>query len=259
MTAQTDLINRSLQAIGTRSTIASISEGSNEANNAALCYDATRKELIRAAPWNFCTATKVLTLVKSAPGTPENQTSPTTWDAATQPPPGWSYEYAYPADCLRARKVVNNISSGTGVGIPLYPTGATSALPFWDLPGTRFQVTTDLVSTTPFTCILANIDQALLCYLRDITLETVWDPLFTDAFVQALAGRLALALTGDKALSRAMFQQANNSILEARGADANEGTTILDIPTDWIDQAHGYRWMPSQTGYCAPFGSLFSL
>src|SRR6202012_4695990 len=47
MTSRVDITNRALQALGTRSSIVSMSEGSNESNQASLCYDATRQELIR--------------------------------------------------------------------------------------------------------------------------------------------------------------------------------------------------------------------
>ena len=168
----------------------------------------------------------------------------------TYPPPGWNYEYTYPADCLRARKVVMNYTTPQGGSVPLFPTGAASALPYWDLPGMRFQVTTDLDgSNNPFVCILANIDQAILCYLRDITVEAVWDSLFTDAMVQALGGKLALALTGDKGIAADAFKRANDAILMARAADANEGLTVINAEPDWIVQGHGTRWIgPGQRG-----------
>ena|ERR1035441_1179755 len=262
MTSPVDITNRALQAIGTRSTIASMSEGSNESNNASLCYAATRQEVIRAAPWNFATATAALALLKSAPGTIENPAGTTVaWTQASQPPPGWSYEYAYPDDCLRARKVVMNYSAPQGGSVPLFPTGTAAALPFWDLPGQRFQVTADTdASGNPFTCILANIDQAILCYLRDITIEDIWDTLFTDAMVKALGGKLALALTGDKQLAELLFKMANDAILTARAADANEGMTVVDHTPDWITAGHGIRWMgPGQygTGFSMPFGPCF--
>ncbi len=261
MAGPVDITNRALQAIGTRSTIVSMSEGSNESNNANLCYNATRQELIRAAPWNFASATATLALLKSAPGTAENPTIPLngTWNAATQPPPGWSYEYAYPADCERARKVVCNTAAAASVSnIPLFPSAATSSvLPFWSTPGVRFQVTTDLdAHNNPFVCILTNVDQAILCYLRDVTVEAVWDSLFTDAMVAALAGKLCLALTGDKALAQLQFKLANDAIMRARANDGNEGITIVDHTPDWI-AAHGV-WVSSlEAGYSMPYGPLF--
>jgi hypothetical protein len=263
MTGRVDLVNRALQALGTRSTIASMDEGSNESNNASLVYDAARQECIRAAPWNFASATATLSLLKAAPGTVETPLWPTSgmWSNA-YPPPGWSFEYAYPSDCLRARKVVSNWSTPQGSAAPIYPIAAGSAMPLWDLPGVRFAVTTDKdVDGNSMTVILANIDQAIGCYLRDIAIEDLFDPLFTDAMVYALAGKLANSLTGDKGLSKEMFQIANAKIMEARAADANEGITVLDHEADWITQGHGARWFGTtqDAGYTYPFGSLLGV
>ncbi|HXA22756.1 MAG TPA: hypothetical protein VNW90_10675 [Acetobacteraceae bacterium] len=264
MTSRVDITNRALQALGTRSTIASMDEGSNESNNASLVYDAARQECIRAAPWNFCTATATLALLKSAPGTVETPAFPTSgvWSNA-YPPPGWSYEYAYPADCLRARKVVPNYSAPSGGGAPIFPTGSAlaTALPFWEMPGVRFQVTTDKDHTgSPLTCILANLDQGILCYLRDVTVEDIWDPSFTEAMVSALAGKLANTLTGDKGLSKEMYGLANQTILAARANDANEGLTVIQHEPDWIWQAHGIRTMArGQSGFVYPYGALFGV
>jgi len=261
VTSSTDITNRALQAIGTRSTIASMTEGSNESNNASLCYAATRQEIIRGAPWNFATATAALTLIKSAPGTVETPLYPVSgvW-SNSYPPPGWLFEYGYPADCLRARKLVCNYSTPAGTTPPLFPFGTGAALAFWDLPGQRFQVTADLdVNGNPFTCILANTAAAILCYLRDITIEDIWDAMFTEAMVYALAGKLALALTGAAETAKMMFDKANEAIAAARAADANEGFTVMDHMPEWITRAHGIAWMSPGTigGYCLPYGGLF--
>jgi hypothetical protein len=144
--------------------------------------------------------------------------------------------------------------------VPLFPAGATSPLPYWDLPGQRFQVTADQdVNANPVTVILANIDQAILCYLRDIAVETIWDALFTDAMVKALAGKLALSLTGDKQLAELMFKEANDAITTARAADANEGLVVVDHTPDWITAGHGIRWLgpTQQAGFAMPWGGLF--
>lgn len=262
MTTRVDVTNRALQAIGTRSTIAAMDEGSNEANNASLCYDTTRQELIQAAPWNFCTATITLSQLKAAPGTVENPTvSGLNWQQPTQPPPGWLYEYAYPQDCLRMIKVVPNGVAPWNGSVPLFPIVSSSPLPFWSMPGQRFQVTTDLDgNNNAFTCILANVDRAIGCYLRDITNESIWSPDFTNAMVQALGGKLAMALTGDRAVAGDAYKRANDAIMQARASDGQEGTTVMDSEPDWITRGHGIRWggpAPYGVGFSMPWGSLF--
>jgi len=55
MTTQTDMVNRALQTFGSRTTVTAAelaSNGSNEAIQANIIYDAFRRRLLRMAPWN---------------------------------------------------------------------------------------------------------------------------------------------------------------------------------------------------------------
>jgi hypothetical protein len=74
-----------------------------------------------------------------------------------------------------------------------------------------------------------------------VTDPNVWDPLFQDAFQDALAANLVMALVGDKALANGFISKANNTIAEARKADGNEGLTINDVTPDWI-RVRGIGW-----------------
>ena len=85
-----------------------------------------------------------------------------------------------------------------------------------------------------------------------------YDPLFADAFMLALEGKLALALLGDRALYGAKLQEANNSIIEARVRDANEGLTVYDFVPDWI-QARGVASGAALNGWLPQYGPLFSV
>lgn len=82
--------------------------------------------------------------------------------------------------------------------------------------------------------ILTNQPSAILSYIRQVTDANVMDTLFIDAWVSVLASRLAFQLSGDKALANMLIGLANNSIVEARKADANEGLTINNVTPDWI-------------------------
>lgn len=330
MTTLVSITNRSLQAIGTRTTIASMTENSNEAIQANLVVETLRDELIRMAPWNCATDYANLTLITAAPGTPENSTQPTTLWAKGQPAPPWAYEYQYPVQCLRPLWIIPQYQTGFSGGIPIttavtggaaqfwsgppvrykvaidqfmpvtaatkvaggsgyvigdiitLPTGATSAVPigapvqlqvatlsgsavatvsvvnqvqgeatplggsyFLVQTGTIAQSTTTGVGTgATFTLtfgsqisqrvILTNQENALLCYLRQTTDPNLMDPLFIEAWVEALGGRLAFQLTGDTATANMSLQRANNIIIQARMADGNEGLTVNDVTPDWI-------------------------
>jgi hypothetical protein len=68
MTAEVDIANRALSAIGTRSQIADMSEDSNEARQCKLLLEPLRDELLRMAPWNCAMNFNNLSLICSAPG-----------------------------------------------------------------------------------------------------------------------------------------------------------------------------------------------
>jgi hypothetical protein len=263
MTDQVSIANRALADAGTRSTIASLSEGSNESNAIALIYAPARQQLLRAAHWGVAGATATLSLLKSAPGTLENPNFPASgvWSNA-YPPPGWSYEYGYPSDCLQARKVVCNYNLANGSAVPIFPGQLAGLQSFWDAPGQKFTVATDFdAGGNQISVILANVDQALLSYTRDITVEALWDAQFQEAMVGVLAAKLCFALSGDKARANDLMKIANEKIITARAGDGNESLTVMDHTPDWISQGHGASWFggaEAAGGYWFPFGSLFS-
>lgn len=260
MTDQVSIANRALADAGTRSTIASFTEGSNESNAVALIYIPVRRQLQSAAHWGFDGATATLSLLKSAPGTLETPNFPLsgTWSTAYPPPP-WMYEYAYPSDCLRGRKLVVNYTSGVTGGVPIFPgVLAGQDSPWLPNAGQKFSVGSDLDSNgNQIKVILANIDQALLSYTRDVTIESLWDSQFEEAMVGALSAKLAWALTGDKARANDLMKIANDKIIIARAGDGNEGLTVLDHTPDWI-AAHGIRHGTfGGDGWLYPYGPLF--
>jgi hypothetical protein len=89
--------------------------------------------------------------------------------------------------------------------------------------------------------ILTNQEFATLVYVRQVIDPNVWDPIFQDAFVNALGGDICMALTGDKALAKLCWGRANESIIQARKADGNEGLTVNDVTPDWI-RTRGISW-----------------
>lgn len=94
--------------------------------------------------------------------------------------------------------------------------------------------------------ILTNQEFATLAYVRQVQDPNVWDPLFQDAFQNALGADLCIALSGNKDLANICVARSNNSITEARKADGNEGLTINDVTPDWI-RVRGVNWTDSAT------------
>jgi len=101
--------------------------------------------------------------------------------------------------------------------------------------------------------LLANQQSAVMVYVAQVLDPNVWDPLFQDAFYNALGANICMALTGDKTLANMCIQLANHSITEARKADGNEGVTINDIPPDWI-RTRGVNWANGMVA--GPYGGF---
>ncbi|TBR28110.1 MAG: hypothetical protein EPO10_14715, partial [Reyranella sp.] len=80
MPADTDIGNMALSRLGTRATIADLTENSTEARQLNLWYATVRDELQSLVDWNFNRVSQAL----AASGTP---------------PARWASSYAYPSDC----------------------------------------------------------------------------------------------------------------------------------------------------------------
>jgi hypothetical protein len=257
MTSEVEICNRALSKIGTRSTIASLTEDSQEAHQCNILYTPTRDETLGMAFWNFGRKTTNLGLVKSAPGTPTNP-SPAGWNGTWSddfPAPPWLYEYTYPSDCIQMRYIGGQLTSAFVGDVPIFGSAVTAA-PQWTNVPVMFIISTDLVSGNQASVILTNQYQAIGTYTMRITNPDLFGAQFTEALVAALAGKLAIPLTGDKGLAAGLFQQANSYIISARASDGNEGLTIQDSPVSWI-QARELGGYTLDGYYVAPYNPLF--
>jgi hypothetical protein len=146
MTTVTDVCNRMLQKLGTRTTVTDAEIANNTSNEAIqfnLMYTELRDQLLRMAPWDCAMKTANLTYITSQPGTPEN-TSPATnlWQPG-QPAPPWAYEYQYPVDCLAARWIIPSTQTGYAGGVPITTAVTGGASSWWWGQPVRFKVQTD--------------------------------------------------------------------------------------------------------------------
>lgn len=146
MTTNTDVVNRALQAFGSRTTVTATeltNASSNEAIQANLIIEELRKTTLRMAPWDCAFNYNNLTYITSAPGTPENTSAGTTLWVKGQPPPPWIYEYQYPVDCLRACFIVPQFMTGFAGGVPITTAVTGGATSFWQGPPVKFKVAID--------------------------------------------------------------------------------------------------------------------
>lgn len=223
MASQTDICNMALSAIGARSSIASINEGSAEANACLLHYQTTLEAVLRAAHWNF--ARKQLNLALLIDGTT---------GVAPFPPSPWLYEYAYPSDCIRARFVMPWFQTAPNAPQQVMPE------PYYVGPPVRFAISSDLdINNQPVQVILTNQPQAQLVYTWRNTNTAFFDPDFVVAFSNALGVRICQPVSGDKDLSKLAMALAQATIDEAAALNGNEGITIIDNVAEWT-RVRGY-------------------
>lgn len=160
MVAQVDLVNEALQKLGTRTTVTAAqlaaNTGSNEAIQANIIYDRTRKRLLRMAPWNCAFNSATLSLITAAPGTPENTSAATTLWQKGQPAPPWAYEYQRPRDCLFAAWVVPNLATGFAGGVPITTAVTGGAPSFWQGPPVKFKSAIDQFYVASAAAIVAG-------------------------------------------------------------------------------------------------------
>ena len=146
MTTNTDVVNRALQVIGTRTTVTDgelSGNTTNEAIQANLILTKYRDQLLRMAPWNCGLVYENLAYITSVPGTPENTSPATSLWTPGQPAPPWAYEYMYPDDCLRVCYLIPASSTGFADGVPITTAVTGGAPAFWQGQPSKFKVAVD--------------------------------------------------------------------------------------------------------------------
>ena len=232
MASQVEIANMALDVIGTRSTISSLSENSNEANAISRHWANALDCCLRAAFWNFARKQVPLTLLLDA-------------TAGQSVPIPWTYEYAYPSDCVAMRQMVPLIQLNTAV-----PATGTIAPVAMMGPPPRFLVGTDSDPTgNPIEVILTNQIQAIAIYTFRNTNTQMFDPLFVKCLAAFLGSRVCIALTGDKNMKKMAIDLSDMYAKQAQAKNGNEGITVIDSMPDWI-KVRGYAadWGTSDQG-----------
>ncbi len=130
-------------------------------------------------------------------------------------------------------------------------------------PGARFEIANDPYNVaggalaTPVKVVNTDQENALFDYTYIANDETIWDSMFVQTMVSALAARLAIAISGDRALAQLRTQEANSILLQSRVTAANEELTVLDHIPDWL-RIRGVGGNQDYD-YVYPYGPLFLL
>ena len=183
MPADTDIGNMALSRLGTRATIADLTENSTEARQINLWYATVRDELLSLVDWNFNRVTQAL----AASGTP---------------PARWSASYAYPSDCLRMRRL---------------EFGASTWM--WGEPARDFEI----ASNGSGTFLYCNEDRVTAVFAQRVVDPVRFPPGFVLAFVDCLAAAIAHAITQKADVAERLARRAQDRIERAIADSANEG------------------------------------
>lgn len=170
------VVNEALQAIAAQTSISAIDNTTPAGTAAGIIYTPTVNFLLRALDPDFARANATLSLTGSG----------------TTPPP-WTYEYIYPATCLRVRQVRP-------------PSGSVDAN---DPQPCRFNIGYTTVAAVGVKTILTNVQSAMLVFTTSAPLPALWDAAFMDAVVRRLGNYLGMALSGRPDFARQLLEEAD--------------------------------------------------
>lgn len=233
MTNQVNIYNMALSAIGTRSSVASLTENSRESNECNIWYQTVLDMVLRGAHWNFARKQGPLGLLNDA----------TQGQPVPQP---WLYEYSQPSDCVFLRSIMPTVQA-----VPTWTVSPNVALPAYIGPPVRFIISSDVDANQNTTnVVLTNMNQAIGVWTSRVNNPSNWDASFLMIMVKALAAHICQQLTGDKSLGKIKIEEANAILVEARRTNGNEGLTVQDHIPEWM-RVRGYAadWAYPDGGY----------
>jgi len=225
--SEVDICNLALAHLGDRATVSSINppEGSAQAEHCAHFYPIARDTALESHEWGFATVRGTLALLTDTP------------------PPGWTFVYQQPLDCLNIIKLID-----PGMPVPIGPSdwgapgwgcgmGMTPGIPTVP-PEVPYELESRESDGAPV--IYTNLENAQVQYVRSVRDTTKFSAQFVDAVSRLLASYLAGPIVkGDAALkvSQAHYQGFLTSLAQARANDANNrrrAQAIVDQPASWM-------------------------
>lgn len=210
-----DICNRALSTAGVTALIESLDQaGSVEAEQCRLWFARLRDELLRDRVWKFATRRAVLALVAG-----ETRTD-------------WTFVYALPDQCLKARFLVlpGGRSPWVVNGQPW--TYYQGALPTVGVPSAvrtlpmEIEARVDDAGQVIGKILLCDVEEAELVYTVRAENPQAFDPDFEAALELLLASKLALSLKKDAAMSKSLAQDAEFACRKAGANAVNE--TVSD-------------------------------
>lgn len=192
--SQVAICNLALGHIGDRGRIEALTENGVQSRECLRWYDLSLQEALEAFDWSFARRRIALAV------------------HSDDPPAEWAFRYALPADCLKARRLVN-------------PAGPkANAVPY------ELELSDDGTQRT----LLTNLEDAVLVYTRVQNDPLLYSTQFVLALSHTLASHIALALTGKTAIAEQQMKLAYARTFEAAGSNANEEVPDEPRPAEAI-------------------------
>lgn len=192
MTSVVQIANMALGNIGDRSRIDSLTEASPQAQAAQLYYETARDATLEAHDWGFARKVAALALTGNTP-----------LDTS------WGYEYIYPADCLKMRRLLPEVLS---VQVP------------WERG----------VSADGYKIIWTNLGEAYGRYTLKITDSSFFSAEFVEALSWKLGSMMAMKVTGSSSIKREAEQQFRVLISGAHAGDFAEQNPERETDNEFI-------------------------
>ena len=195
-----DIVNLALVRIGYPLRIGHLYDGSAAAKQALTVYAQTRDAQLRELEPGFAQRDFPLVLLKTAPQ--GGYVPPRAWNPATDPPVPWTFEYQYPADCLKVRALKTP---------PVFVPNPLPGPKLYRLANDNLPIPP--ATTPPGQVILTNLANAVLTYVGRTTDPNTWEPIFIESLVAALARRLTVALADPRLLEAEAKDEQTESVL----------------------------------------------
>lgn len=223
--SELEIYNLALGAIGTRTSVSSLTENSREREVCGLWYDITRDTILRAAWWPSVKKWARLALLAERTNFNDD------W-VDTNPGPQWTFAYALPSDMIAPR----HLSTYGRFTIELYsPTSGSEVK-----------------------ALMTDDESPILQYSKRQKLVQMWDESLAMAVVYGLAANIAMPLTGKFEVALKMQEQANALVFRAREAVANDQVNQYETIAPW-HAARGYAEAPPRTQFLYPYGPALSI
>ena len=187
MASKMDIVNLALANLS-REPIQSLAEPNPEAFQLRVHWETALASVLRDHPWGFAMRRKKLA-------------------ALADSPIGFAYAYAYPEDCIQARRVMPCGTPGSWRGRAAFPFEIGRS------PDGRFKA------------ILADFPDAALEYTTNLAPCEEFDPQFVTALAWRLAAELSLAIHADPQSHQIALATYSAQLQQAKALDMRESSS----------------------------------